>query len=116
EEQLLDERLDRQVGEPQVEAHDRAGDDHNDCARQNLGLVRPVDLLQLGPGLGDEATAPASPAAPAGLRLRRLLGWADLLLARTRALRDALLLLYFRARTLPLLAAAAALLGSTTSH
>jgi hypothetical protein len=115
EQETLDERLEREVGEPEVRADDRAGDDHDDGAGEDLALVRPIDLLQLGCGLGDEAASAASPTAPARLCPGRLLRRADLLLPRASALSDALLL-RGGCGSLALASAAAALLSSVSSH
>jgi hypothetical protein len=90
EQEPLYERLEREVGQPEIGTDDRAGEDHDHRAGQDLTLVRPLDLLQLGGGLGDEAPTAASRAPATGLRLRGLLRRADLLLARAGTLRDAL--------------------------
>jgi hypothetical protein len=90
EQEPLHERLEREVGQPEIGTHDRAGEDHDHRAGQDLALVRPLDLLQLGGGLGDEAATASSRASATGLRLRRLLRRADLLLPGARTLRNAL--------------------------
>jgi hypothetical protein len=115
QQEALDERLEREVGEPEVGADDSAGDEHDDRARQDLALVRPLDLPQLGRGLGDEAASAASSAPSAGLGLRRLLRGANLLLPGASALGNALLLGSCGA-PFALSAAAAALLSSVSSH
>ena len=91
-EDLLDERLQPEVGDVQVSPDDRAGDDHDDRALEDLALVRPLDLLQLAPGFLDEPAA-LWPVTTPGLGLCRLLGWTDLRLTRARALLKAPLLL-----------------------
>src|SRR5215210_5999275 len=109
----LDEWLEHEVRDVQVRADDCAGDEDDDRAGQDLALTRPVDLLQLGHALGDEAAAPsAGPAAP-GLGLRRLRGWADLGLALARALTDTLLGLSLLLLLLPV---SAALLAGVPGH
>src|SRR5687767_637521 len=84
EEDALDEALQREVGDPQVRAHDRARDDHDDTTRKHLAAPGPLDLVELGPRLPDEA------AALARLAVRRLLlrrrGGRPHLLARTSSL------------------------------
>src|SRR5919198_2266925 len=55
EEDVLDEPLECQVGEPEVRAYDHAGDQHDGGALDQLLLSGPLDLLQLGGGLADEA-------------------------------------------------------------
>jgi hypothetical protein len=113
EQDALDEWLEHEVGDVQVRTDDSAGDEDDDGAGHDLALPRPIDLLQLGPALGDEAAAAtASPAAP-GLRLRRLGGRANLGLTLARALADALLGL---ALLLLLLPVAAALLAGVPGH
>ena len=102
----LDERLQGEVGQPQISPDDRAGDDDDDRAGQDLALIRPFDLSQLGGRLGDEAATAPTPATPAGLRLRRLLGGTNRLLPAARALRHTLLLLRGCRVPPPLLAAA----------
>src|SRR5665811_2431168 len=47
--------LERQIGEGQISADDRARDDHDDGALYQLLAPRPLDLLQLGRRLTDEA-------------------------------------------------------------
>jgi hypothetical protein len=114
EQDALDEWLEHEVGDVQVRADDSAGDEDDDGAGHDLALARPVDFLQLGPALGDEAAAsPAATAAP-GLRLRRLRGRADLGLTLARALADALLGLALL--LLLLLPVAAALLAGVPGH
>src|SRR5581483_6338223 len=56
------------VVEIEVAADDQAGDQHDDGALDHLVLGRPLDLLQLGPGLRDEVRA----APLLGLRWARL--------------------------------------------
>jgi hypothetical protein len=114
EQDALDEWLEHEVGDVQVRADDSAGDEDDDRACHDLALPRPIDLLQLGPALGDEAAAaPAATAAP-GLRLRRLGGRPDLGLTLARALADALLGLALL--LLLLLPIAAALLAGVPGH
>src|SRR6185295_8367102 len=55
QENVADEGLEDLVGRVEVGADDHAGDDHDDRALHHLGAARPLDLLQLGPGLADEA-------------------------------------------------------------
>jgi hypothetical protein len=108
EQDALDEWLEHEVGDVQVRADDSAGNEDDDGAGHDLALPRPIDLLQLGPALGDEAAAStASPAAP-GLRLRRLGGGANLGLTAASPLADAL--------ALGLLLFAAALLAGAPGH
>src|SRR5580765_6751368 len=90
---VADEGLEDEICEPEVRADDRAGDDHDDRSLDDLALRRPLDLLELGPGLGDETLEAAARHAPGPrLGLRRLGRGADCLLPRACALRDALLL------------------------
>jgi len=83
---VLDEPLEDLIRRVEVDAHDQAGDEDDDGALDDLRLGRPLDLLQLGPGLeGEAAAARARNAALASLgfdRLRR----ADLSLALPRPL------------------------------
>ena len=65
EQDVLDERLEREVGEPEEGADDHAGDQHDHRALDQLRLARPLDLLQLGDRLGDEAAAGRATAAGA---------------------------------------------------
>src|SRR5665811_1228379 len=53
--------LERDIGNGQITADDRAGDDHDDGALHQLLAPRPLDLFQLGYGLAEEAerTVPA---------------------------------------------------------
>lgn len=112
EQDALDEWLDDEVGDVEVRPDDGAGDENDDGARHDLALPRPVDLLQLGHALCDEAAAStAAPAAP-GLRLRRLGGRADLGLTAASSLADALAL----GLLLLLLPVAAALLAGVPGH
>ena len=53
---MLDESPEDLVGEEQVDADHEAGDQDDDGALDQLLLARPLDLLELGPGLPDEAT------------------------------------------------------------
>src|SRR5436853_82173 len=55
QEDVLDEPLEREVGDPEIGADDRAGDEHDDDALDQLLLAGPFDLLQLGDRLLDEA-------------------------------------------------------------
>src|SRR5919201_7155503 len=88
EEDPLDERLEREVGDPEIDAHDHARDQNDRRALDQLILGRPLDLLQLGPRLGDETTEAApGRSAGAGLALGLLRRRADLRLALARALR-----------------------------
>jgi hypothetical protein len=114
EQDALDEWLEHEVGDVEVRPDDPAGDEDDDGAGHDLALPRPVDLLQLGPTLGDKAAAStAAPAAP-GLRLRRLGGRAHLGLTAASSLADALALGLLL--LLLLLPVAAALLAGVPSH
>ena len=55
--------LEDEVGGPEIDADDDAGDQHDDDALDQLRLGRPFDLLELGPGLADEAWTPPPRAA-----------------------------------------------------
>src|SRR5262249_59297366 len=68
EEHVLDEALDRKVGNPEVAPDDQAGDDNNHGAGDDLTLSRPLDLLELRPRLADKVEEPAF----AGLGTARL--------------------------------------------
>src|SRR5437764_3135764 len=91
QEDVLHEMPERLIRHPEVEADDRAGDQHDHHALDHLTLVRPLDLLQLGDRLGDEALAAAAGDAPHSPRLAldRLLRRAHLRLARAGALGQA---------------------------
>jgi hypothetical protein len=67
---VLDEALEHLVREEQVDAGDQARDQHHHGALDQLLLAWPVDLLELGPRLADEALAPLAGdvAAVGGLR------------------------------------------------
>src|SRR6187551_124669 len=83
---VLDEVRERQVGDPEIGADDRHGDDDDDRRREELVLTWPLDLLELGDRLRDEAAeAAAALAARAGLALR-LAGRLDLAATLARAL------------------------------
>src|SRR5215210_5220766 len=110
QENVADEGLEELVGGVEVGADDHAGDDHDDRALHDLGAARPLHLLQLGPGLADEAAALALLAA-AGLRRARLHPGPDLRLA-ARALRAGLGRGLRRAGGLPLIAPLASGLAS----
>src|SRR5207245_1936818 len=69
QQEVLDDALEHLVEAPEIEADDDAGDQDDCGARDHLLLVRPVDLLQLAPGLGEEA---ARAGARKRARLRRL--------------------------------------------
>src|SRR4051812_2827880 len=90
-EDLLDEVLEGEVANVEERPDDPAGDDHDDGRLRDLGTPRPLDLLQLRPGLPDEAAPLLRLTAP-GLLLRRCGARPDLLLARAGALRDLRLL------------------------
>jgi hypothetical protein len=113
QQEALDERLEHEVREVQVGPDDSAGDENDDGSGHDLALARPVDLLELGPALGDEAAASTAPSAAPGLRLGRLRGGTDLGLALARALADTLLGL---ALLLLLLPVTAALLAGASGH
>src|SRR5918992_5202286 len=87
EQDALDERAEDHVGSVEVRADDRTGDDDDDAPGQHLALIGPVDLLQLTPALGEEASA-AAPLALGGLRRYRFGRRPDRLLARQAALRS----------------------------
>ena len=55
QEDVLDEPLEREIGQPEICADDDARDQDDRDALDQLLLPRPLDLLQLGGGLGDEA-------------------------------------------------------------
>ena len=55
QENVLNESLEREIGNPQVGADDDACDQNDRGALDQLLLARPVDLLQLRYGLADEA-------------------------------------------------------------
>src|SRR6186713_1330285 len=57
EENLLDERLEHEVRQPEVRANDNARDEDDDRRLDDLLLRRPLDLLELAPGLRDELRA-----------------------------------------------------------
>jgi hypothetical protein len=54
---VLDEPTEELVGDPKIDADDQAGDENDDRALDQLLLTGPLDLLQLAPGLTDEAAA-----------------------------------------------------------
>src|SRR5438874_9381881 len=70
EEHLLDDFLPELVVQPEVDADDDAGDDHDDRALDHLVLPGPFDLLQLRPRLLDEV-GPALDLAGGPDRRRR---------------------------------------------
>src|SRR5919198_6511795 len=55
EEDVLDEPLEGEVGEPEVGADDHAGDQDDGDSLNQLLLAGPFDFLQLGGSLADEA-------------------------------------------------------------
>src|SRR5258705_2914872 len=61
---VLDEALEDEVGGVEEDADDHAGDQHDDHALDQLVLRRPLDLLQLGPRLGDEPRHAAAACSP----------------------------------------------------
>ena len=85
---MLDEALEDLVRSEQVDAGDQTGDEDDDGALDELVLARPLDLLQLCPGLGHEVAGPRE--EPAALRLflgaRRLDSRAQLGASAGRAL------------------------------
>src|ERR1044071_1606812 len=83
---LLDDVLPDQIVRIQVDADHDARDQHDNRSLNHLRLTGPVDLLQLAPRLGDEATAFA--ALRSGLALRRLRTRTDLRALCPRALGD----------------------------
>src|SRR5262249_26430662 len=73
---VLDDVLPEPVIRIQVDAGDEAGDEDDRGAADQLLLIRPVDLLELGPGLLEEADAGRARTdrvAALGTRLPRLL-------------------------------------------
>src|SRR5579862_2009059 len=72
EEDVGDHVLPDLVVEIEVEPDDQAGDQHDHRPLHDLVLARPLDLLQLRPGLADEVRAPAL-VRRGGALLRRLL-------------------------------------------
>ena len=89
EKEVADERPQRLVGAVEIGADNDAGDDHDDRALYDLSAARPVDLLELGPRLLDEAAALARLTAT-GLLRGGLLRRAHLSLALARTLLDRL--------------------------
>jgi hypothetical protein len=87
EEDVAHERLERLIGSKEVRADDRAGDQDDDRALDDLGLARPFDLLQLTPRLADEPTALYRLTASC-LTLLGLRRGPNLLLPCARALND----------------------------
>src|SRR5919198_1563325 len=87
QEDVLDHALPDQIVRVQVDADDKARDEDDGRALEHLRLVRPLDLLQLAPRLGDEPARPTAgcPALTA-LALRRLRRRPDLSLPRACAL------------------------------
>src|SRR5262245_17591363 len=73
EQDVIDERADDLVETPEVEADDRARDDHDDDALERLRAARPIDLPQLGIRLPYELPALLR-LPPSGLLLDGLLG------------------------------------------
>ena len=82
EKNAVDEGTDDLVEAPEVEADDRARDDHDDDTLERLAPRRPVDLRRLGVRLADELPALLL-GLPTGLLLDGLLGRPNLLRART---------------------------------
>jgi hypothetical protein len=66
QEDVLDEPLEGEVCEPEVRADDHARDQHDRDALDQLLLARPLDLLQLGGGLADEAPEAGAGNLPLG--------------------------------------------------
>jgi hypothetical protein len=60
EEDVLDEPLEGEIGEPEIRADDDARDQDDRDALDQLLLTGPLDLLQLGGGLADEAPNPGA--------------------------------------------------------
>ena len=94
EQDVLDDALEDEVGDPEIRADDRTGDDDDDGTRQHLALPRPLDLLELRPRLADEGRETAARNTP----LERLPPWLGggrrtNLLTRARARRRCRLLL-----------------------
>ena len=71
QEDVADEAAEDEVRRVEVGAHHRDRDDDDDRRRDQLLASRPLDLLELGPGLaGERAEAAAAVALRAGLALR----------------------------------------------
>src|SRR5581483_6526659 len=68
DQEAVDEVLPDLVVRPEISADDEAGDEDDDCALDQLLLPRPLDLLQLGDGLPEEAER--APAGAFGRRAR----------------------------------------------
>jgi hypothetical protein len=71
EEDVLDESLEGEVGDPEVGADDNAGNDDDRDPLHELWLLRPFDLLQLGDRFSDEAAKAGAGNPALGLDGRR---------------------------------------------
>src|SRR5438132_9892860 len=60
QEDVLDDALEDEIGAVEEHADDQTGDQHHDDALDELVLPGPLDLLQLTPRLGDEASDAAA--------------------------------------------------------
>jgi hypothetical protein len=86
EENVADEPAQNGIRSVEIGTDDGDGDDDDDGRGEELALARPLDLLQLGRGLGNEdPEAPAALTARAGLALR-LADGLDFAAARAGAL------------------------------
>src|SRR3954451_5399266 len=63
-EQRLYEIVEHDIPEGQIKAGQEAEDDHDGRRLGDLVSVRPLDPLQLGPYVDEEAEHPAAPALP----------------------------------------------------
>jgi hypothetical protein len=68
EQDSLDNDLPDLVIDVEEDADDRARDEDDHGSLEDLVLVRPFDLLELGPGLPDEADGAAESSARSGAR------------------------------------------------
>ena len=86
EQDVFDEAGESEVGDPEIRADDRDGDDDDDGRGEELSPPGPLDLPKLGRGLGREA-AEASAPLPSGPGLALgLSGGLDLLAPLARSL------------------------------
>src|ERR671923_422182 len=86
EQDVFDETGEGEVGDPEIRADDRDGDDDDDRRGDELPPAGPFDLPELGRRLSREPAEASAPLAPgAGLALG-LAGGLDLLAALARAL------------------------------
>jgi hypothetical protein len=99
EEDVFDETGEREVGYPEVGAHDRDGDDDDDGRGEKLAPAGPFDLLQLAGGLAGESSEAAAALSPRSRLALRLADRLDLAPARASAVRSACGLLELGAAT-----------------